>query len=62
MDENAIMTPEVFLEEMKSIRARFGEDYECLHDAMDITMCKLLESLGYGEGIEVFRNAPKWYA
>jgi hypothetical protein len=25
-------------------------------------MCDLLESLGYAEGVEIFRRAEKWYA
>lgn len=28
----------------------------------DKLMCDVLTQLGYGEGVEIFKNAPKWYA
>lgn len=31
------------------------------HCDMDDLMCKLLISLGYKDGIEIFKNFRKWY-
>jgi hypothetical protein len=32
------------------------------HQAADRLLCAVLRSLGYGEGVEAFEDAPKWYA
>lgn len=37
-------------------------DQEAAHANADELLCKLLESLGYGDGVKVFREADKWYA
>ena len=39
-----------------------GSDLEATHLQADKLMCALLTELGYGEGIEIFKNADKWYA
>lgn len=54
------MTPEVFEAEMKRIEV--NRDAEGRHREADDLMCELLESMGYGSGIEIFRNMDKWYA
>ena len=59
------MTPEEFKNEMQKIRNRLGEKYideEIIHAEGDDLMCKLLRELGYGEGVDVFEDMPKWYA
>lgn len=64
--EDNIMTPEEFKEAMKTaiITYDFNRelDEELTHVVMDNTMCDLLRSLGYGEGIDIFENTPKWYS
>ena len=39
-----------------------GIDRETSHRRMDALMCKVLEDLGYGKGVKVFKETPKWYA
>lgn len=54
------MTPEEFEQEMREVFA--GHDPEDEHDKADKLICNLLESLGYGAGVKVFKNATTWYA
>lgn len=59
------MTPKEFYEEMLLIKKECldeRDDKELVHVTMDNLMCKLLEELGYGDGVEVFRDTPMWYA
>lgn len=62
------MTPKEFADEMRRITDdewHKGDPYwdaEQVHIAMDDVMCEVLEDLGYGEGIEIFKNEPKWYS
>ena len=35
---------------------------ESVHIEMDLYICEVMESLGYTEGIRLFRGTPKWYA
>ncbi len=57
------MTPEQFRDRMKEIFAAGARgDREGQHMDADDLMCELLESLGYKEGVEIFRQADKWYA
>jgi hypothetical protein len=59
------MTPKEFAQRMKDAYEYFWvekEDEECVHADMDNIMCDLLRQLGYGEGIDIFENTPKWYA
>lgn len=37
-------------------------DQETAHWMADQLMCDTLRNLGFGEGIEIFENIPKWYA
>ena len=60
-----MITAEEFSERMKSIRANlaaFEYDEEIAHSCADSLMMETLTELGYGEGVEIFRNMPKWYA
>lgn len=36
-------------------------DTECAHYEADDIICKLLESLGYEDVVEEYRNVNKWY-
>lgn len=65
------VTPEQFSKEMRRLHERFysnspleplQEDRERVHGLMDDVMCKTLISLGYGEGVSIFYDTPKWYA
>lgn len=56
------MTPEEFAVRMKEIADEFYNDEEMGHVYMDGCMCNLLTELGYGEGIDIFVSADKWYA
>ena len=62
------MTPKEFADEMRRItdeeqhKGDLYWDTEQVHIEMDNVMCEVLEDLGYGEGIEIFRNESKWYA
>lgn len=37
-------------------------DVEVMHKEADRLMCEVLTSLGYGDGVRIFYNMPKWYA
>lgn len=58
-------TPDEFSKKMKEIKDEFynmkGDQEEC-HEEMDDYICQALESLGYHDGIRIFRTTPKWYA
>jgi hypothetical protein len=56
------MSPEEFKKAMQEIREKFGGDEEAAHDKMDNLICDLLVTLGYSEGIEIFKRQDKWYA
>ncbi len=55
-----MMDPKEFAEKMKAIADE--RDTERGHIKMDDLMCELLRSLGYGDGIDIFDDVPKWYA
>ena len=57
------MSPQDFYDLMREMHDTFTDgDEETVHVAMDELMCDVLEYLGYGEGVEIFKNTPKWYA
>lgn len=61
------ITPEEFAKKMMDIRKKYIDDREWpdreyAHEDMDFAMEKLLESLGYGEGVDIFDKTYKWYA
>lgn len=61
------MTPEEFKKKMEELKPdpdskSYCCDVEDNHKKMDDVMCELLRSLGYGEGIDIFEAAEKWYA
>lgn len=59
-------TPSEFADKMKEIKGRFFTDmYEDFHEChvdMDTYILEVLESLGYKDGVAVFRSTPKWYS
>lgn len=60
---DAPMSPEVFAEKLREIfSGDRGDDTEGQHIDADELLCKVLRSLSYTEGIEIFENAEKWYA
>ena len=61
-NEDGILTPEGFAVKMANIIGDTDGDTETRHWRLDDAMCDLLESLGYGEGVEIFRRTYKWYA
>lgn len=56
------MLPEDFYKQMKEILNRYENDEEICHIRMADLMCNVLRNLGYGDGIDIFDEAPKWYA
>lgn len=58
------MTPEEFKQAMADAYHQHYDndaDVEVVHYVMDDIMCNLLKDLGYGEGIDIFIETPKWY-
>lgn len=52
-----------FAEKMRAAEAiAETEDAELSHMEMDRLMCDLIKEIGYGEAVEVFDGAQKWYA
>ena len=66
------MTPEEFKSKLIKLKkeslypsitnGRIYFDAEGFHVEADDLMCEILESLGYKEGIEIFKNTEKWYS
>ena len=56
------MTPEQFKLKMQTLVTKYGDKLETLHIEMDKLMCDLLFCMGYGDGVEVFERAEKWYS
>ena len=65
MENNVVVTQDmvdVFTAEMQEAYRAYGDDEEIVHSMMDGIMCETLEKLGFTEGVEIFNEAPKWYA
>lgn len=58
------MTPEEFAAKMREIYDAPHDDVdrEQAHQDADGLMMQVLKELGFGDGVEVFGNAEKWYA
>ena len=54
------LTPAQFKDKMK--HAAKLNDLDARHKRMDELMCRQLTALGFGDGIEAFTTADKWYA
>ena len=63
-DEKSVdqFSPEGFKTRMANIFYSAGDDPEICHGKMDDLMCELLRHLGYGDGIDIFESAERWYA
>ena len=58
-------SPEEFEEHMKDIKRIFfekQENQEDCHIEMDSYILEVLETLGYKDGVRIFRTTPKWYS
>ena len=55
------MTPGEFSDKMAKIYHPDYEEHEA-HVAADNLMMDLLTSLGYDEGVAIFRKAERWYS
>ena len=71
MTLNKPLTSTEFLAKMQSLVHREDSSYGMAgefidivqgHEIADALMLSLLESLGYGDGVAIIRDAPKWYA
>lgn len=56
-----MMNPHDFKEAMSKLNECDG-DPESNHVDADDLMCRVLDELGYGEGIKIFKAMRKWYA
>lgn len=54
------LSPEEFAKKMKLIDSDNCWEEDC-HEAADMLMCDVLTSLGYGDGVRVFKDMPKIY-
>lgn len=54
------MTPEQFKQKMLEIKGI--KDEENRHVEADYLMGEVLKELGYGDGVEIFREMDLWYA
>jgi hypothetical protein len=59
---SAPMMRSEFKDAMETIQTNYGADPEMAHSHMDALMGDLLFSLGYGDGVEIFRAQRKWYS
>ena len=53
---------DAFTAEMQEAYRKYCDDEEIVHSMMDGIMCETLEKLGFEKGVEIFNEAPKWYA
>jgi hypothetical protein len=56
------MKPEQFKQLMEQYKVESISDPESAHSKADQLMCRILDELGYGEGVAVFEEVEKWYA
>ena len=62
---NIVVTQDMiddFTAKMREATGVYGDDEERVHGVMDCIMCETLDRLGFTEGVEIFEEAPKWYA
>lgn len=65
MEKNVVVTQDMvdaFTEKMQEAYKKYGDDEEIVHSMMDGIMCETLDRLGFTKGVEIFDEAPKWYA
>ena len=57
------MTPDEFEAKMRGVFPN-GEtqlDTEEAHGIADVLLCQALRELGYGKGVDIFKEGRKWY-
>jgi len=59
--EDNDMTPEEFKKNMAEISAIAENNEEAAHRGADFLICLLLREIGYGDGVDIFRDMPKRY-
>ena len=59
-ESSAFMSPAEFAERLREIDK--DSCVEEFHIEADKIMCEILESLGYGEGIKIFKDHERWYS
>ena len=57
-----VTTPKEFKERMREIYDTIGGDPASAHSRMDRLMMKVLDELGYHEGVVIFELQDKWYS
>lgn len=65
MENNIVVTQDMidaFTAKMQEAYRVYGDDEERVHGVMDGIMCETLDRLGFTAGVEIFEEAPKWYA
>ena len=65
MENNIVVTQDMinsFTAAMQEAYRVYGNDEERVHGVMDGIMCETLDRLGFTKGVEIFEEAPKWYA
>lgn len=65
MENNIVITQDMiatFTAAMREAYQKYGDDEEIVHSVMDGIMCETLEKLGFAKSVEIFNEAPKWYA
>lgn len=65
MENNIVITQDMiaaFTAKMREAYRKYGDDEKIVHSMMDGIMCETLDRLGFTEGVEIFGEAPKWYA
>lgn len=65
MENSIVITQDMiasFTEAMQEAYRKYGDDEEIVHSMMDGIMFETLEKLGFAKGVEIFDEAPKWYA
>lgn len=56
------MSPEEFYEKMLQLKKDFGNGEEEVHIKMDDLLCETLSTLGYDDGVKIFKETSKWYS
>lgn len=63
LPETTVMTPQEFAQQMQEIARGPGRgDAETRHFEADDLVAKVLRTLGYGDGADIFDEMEKWYA
>lgn len=60
--KEVVMTPRQFAAEIRNINEKYVGDIEIVHYRCDDLMCDLLKSLGYGAGVQAFKDLYKQYS